>query len=293
MISEAQNAEGTQLRKLQLTQLEILKLIDRFCREKGIPYSLYAGTLLGAVRHQGFIPWDDDLDICMSRKDYNRFLQLWEEEKPAGYILQNKENSPGFSPSFSKIRKDHTCFLQFESEIGHYQMGIFVDIFPIDRMPNGRVTSKLFQLKCLEYQLLTREFLPTDGNPAVKAIAKLILKLSSPEQRAAKRKRLLHWIEKYNDNKELPAVAIETQSTIRTPLPSNFMAEFTELTFEDSEFMCTAVWDEYLSAKYGDYMKLPPESQRVWKHHPLILDFDRNYEELTEEEKLQRLKSVE
>ena len=65
-----------QLRRLQLTQLEILKVIDKICREHDIPYSLYAGTLLGAVRHQGFIPWDDDLDICMSRANYNRFLKV-------------------------------------------------------------------------------------------------------------------------------------------------------------------------------------------------------------------------
>ena len=100
-----------QLRKLQLTQLGILKDVDSFCKKYGIRYSLYGGTLIGAVRHQGFIPWDDDLDICMARDDYNKFIELWESIKPNGYILQNKDNTPLFTQSFTKIRKEHTTFL--------------------------------------------------------------------------------------------------------------------------------------------------------------------------------------
>ena len=100
------------LRQLQLTQLSILKVIDKLCRKWEIRYSLYAGTLLGAVRHSGFIPWDDDLDICMAREEYDRFLAAWEKEPPEGYLLQNKKNTPAFTQSFTKIRKDHTAFLQ-------------------------------------------------------------------------------------------------------------------------------------------------------------------------------------
>ena len=96
----------SKLRRLQLTQLEILKVFDKICMDHGLRYSLYAGSLLGAVRHQGFIPWDDDLDVCMARADYDRFMEIWEAVKPEGYILQNKENTPGFTQSFSKIRKD-------------------------------------------------------------------------------------------------------------------------------------------------------------------------------------------
>ena len=279
------DAENKQLRQLQLTQLEILKLIDRICRKHNIPYSLYAGTLLGAVRHQGFIPWDDDLDICMSRSEYQRFLKIWDKEKPEGYLLQNKENTAQFTQSFTKIRKDHTCFLQFESEIGRYQTGIFVDVFPIDRMPLGLFERKLFQYRCMKYQLLTREHVPQEGSLMQKTISKLILSFSPASARYEVRQKLLGQITRYNSDDNLPAVAIEILKTIRTPLPANFMSEFTELPFEGSSFMCSAVWDEYLSAKYGDYMKLPPESERVWRHHPLIIDFNRNYEELTDEEK--------
>ena len=100
------------LRRLQLTELEILKVVDKVCRDNKIDYSLYAGTLLGAVRHKGFIPWDDDLDICLTRENYNRFIKIWNANPPKGYILQNKENTPDFSQTFTKIRKDNTAFFQ-------------------------------------------------------------------------------------------------------------------------------------------------------------------------------------
>ena len=104
--------EKTQQQKLWDVQLDILNLIDQVCSKNDLQYSLYAGTLLGAVRHKGFIPWDDDLDICMPREDYEKFLKIWKDEDHPGYILQNKRNTPLFTQSFTKIRKDHTTFLQ-------------------------------------------------------------------------------------------------------------------------------------------------------------------------------------
>ena len=125
------------LRRLQLTQLEILKVFDQFCRQNDLKYSLYAGSLLGAVRHKAFIPWDDDLDVCMSRNEYESFIKLWKKAPPPGYILQNKENTPSFCQSFSKIRKDHTTFLQEKREGEKYHTGIFLDVFPLTAYQTG------------------------------------------------------------------------------------------------------------------------------------------------------------
>lgn len=269
------------LRRLQLTQLEMLKVFDRFCREHELKYSLYAGTLLGAVRHQAFIPWDDDLDVCMERAEYNSFVSLWEHDPQPGYILQNKENSPMFTQSFTKLRKDHTTFLQSEKEIGRYHTGIFIDIFPIDRIPNGKTARARFTWCCLLYQLLMREFAPPKGNALIRIGSEVLLCCIPKHRREKARQRLLKKITQYNDLHGLETVAIETAASMRKLLPTNLLDEYVDLPFENGKYMCFAEWDEYLRRKFGDYRQLPPEDDRVWKHHPERIDFEHNIEELT------------
>ena len=265
----------TQLRQLQLTQLEILKVIDRVCTEHDIPYSLYAGTLLGAVRHQGFIPWDDDLDICMSRANYNRFLKVWQQVQPEGYLLQNKENAPDFPQSFTKIRKCNTTF-QTKSGIGKsYYQGVFVDVFPIDRMPSGKMKRKLFRLMCMMYQLYTREFVPPKGSKPVRLVSHILLALVPGKARMAVRSALLKHITRHSDDGSLPAIAIESMQTLYTLYPSDMLDRFVRLPFEDGEFMCFADWDENLKRKFGNYMQMPPEAERTWRHPPMRIDFEK------------------
>lgn len=273
----------TQLRQLQMVQLEILKVIDRLCREHGIAYSLYAGTLLGAIRHKGFIPWDDDLDICMSREEYDRFLQAWEVEQPAGYLLQNKENTPSFTQSFTKIRKEHTCFLQYDWERGRYHTGIFVDVFPIDRLPEKPMEKKLFQWTCLKYLLFTREFVPPNGSAIQKMVSRFLLTIVPQRRRAGCRNQLLKRIKKYDGKTDLLCVGTETMREVKRDLPAEFVTQFIDLPFEDGGFMCSAVWEQYLIAEFDDYMQFPPESEQTWKHHPIILDFERDYSEIQRE----------
>lgn len=268
------------LRQLQLTQLEMLKVVDQICKENDIHYSLYAGTLLGAVRHGGFIPWDDDLDICMPRDDYRKFLELWPKVKREGYILQNKENTPNFTQSFTKIRKDHTTFLQDTDERGRYHTGIFIDIFPIDRIPDGKLKRYLFYWNCMRYQLLTREFVPQQYGRIKKVVSQVILSIIPNGKRMQERERLLAKIVSNDYLHELETVGIETVNSMHISFPSDMLDSYTTIQFEDSQFMCFTNWDDHLHCKYGNYMSLPPEEERVWKHHPILIDFEHNYEEL-------------
>lgn len=267
------------LRKLQLTQLEILKVVDHICRKNNIRYSLYAGTLLGAVRHKGFIPWDDDLDICMPRKDYIRFIKVWNKEKPDGYLLQNKENCPKFTQSFTKIRKEHTTFLQAVDPVDQYHVGIFIDVFPVDRIPKGKLNRVIFQVRCILYQLYVKEYIPPKGNIFEKMIARCVLNLVPKSLHARIRKRLFKQIIRYNKNKENPTILIESLKSILTPLPSSLGDEYIELPFEDSKFQCFKQWDGFLKAWYGDYMQLPHENERIGIHDAQIIDFDHDYTE--------------
>lgn len=268
------------LGQLQLTMLETLKVFDSFCRKHDIKYSLYAGSLLGAVRHRGFIPWDDDLDVCMSREAYNRFITLWEQDPPPGYLLQNKENTPAFWQSFSKIRKDHTTFLQEEREAGKYHTGIFLDIFPLDRIPNGKLHRRLFQWHCMTYQLLTREFVPPKAGLITRLGSAVILFCVPGFCRETIRRKLLQKITRYNSCVDLEIAAIETMASLRKPFAPDMLDDYVYLPFEDGEFMCFAGWDDHLRRKFGNYMQLPPEEERTWRHHPILIDFEHNYEEL-------------
>ena len=267
------------LRKLQLTQLEMLKLVDQICRENNICYSLYAGSLLGAIRHKGFIPWDDDLDICMNRDEYNRFLGLWDNSSHDGYILQNKENTPSFTQSFTKIRKEHTLFIQSEREAGLYHNGIFIDIFPVDRLPKNRFSRYLFYWYCLCYQLYTREFVPSQSGFFVQTVSRLLLAIVPTQRRSLVRGRLLRRITANGNDSSLQTIMIETKDSLRYHYPPDMMDHFVDLPFEDGFFMCCEDWDTQLTINFGDYRKLPPEEDRTWRHHPIELDFEHDYSE--------------
>ena len=276
------NNMEAKLRTLQLTELEILKVIDKVCRDNDIPYSLYAGSLLGAVRHKGFIPWDDDLDICMSRENYNRFLAAWEKASPEGYLLQNKDNAPGFTQSFTKIRKDHTTFWQEGEEVDQYHTGIFVDVFPIDRIPNGKLRRKLFRLEVVLYQVYTREFIPPQESALIRAATKAFYSVTTKKFRASQRRKLEKKLTRYNGDTTLDAIAIETINSMKTCYPADMLDSYVDMPFEDCTVMGFAKWDENLTRKFGDYMQLPPEEKRTWAHYPLCIDFEKNYEEIEE-----------
>lgn len=150
-----------EIRPLQMVCLEILKEIDRICTKYNIQYWLEGGSMLGAVRHHGFIPWDDDLDIAMFREDYERFLKIAQKELKPEYFLQTHEIEREYPLFFAKVRKNNTyieeeCFLSL-----NFHKGIFVDIFPVDKLPYGvnkvKVYCKKLRILFLFYMLLERK----------------------------------------------------------------------------------------------------------------------------------------
>ena len=268
------------LRQLQLTELDILKTVHSFCVQHGIEYSLYAGTLLGAVRHKGFIPWDDDIDICMSRNEYNRFIRLWQEDPVEGYVLQNKDNSPAFMSSFTKIRKDHTTFLEQEQDIGQFHTGIFIDVFPLDRIPSAWLSKRVFYLRCMVYQLMIRGYPPPDGNPIVRLGCRVILRIIGGRNRRRVEQRMLNKLTENQNDMGLKIVEFANMCTLKVEYPENLLESTTELPFEDGCFQVYSDWKVMLTQHFGDYMCLPPEEERTWTHHPICIDFEHNIEEI-------------
>ena len=139
----------TTLRQLQMIELEILVEVDRICRKNGIHYSLTGGTLLGAVRHGAFIPWDDDADISMLRKEYVKFQDACKRDlDKERFYFQDIENTPGYRWGYGKVRRKGTVFLRENQEDMPYEQGVFIDIFPRDGIPDGVFLRKFHAMCC-------------------------------------------------------------------------------------------------------------------------------------------------
>ena len=239
------------LKQLQAVMLEMLKLVDKICRDNDIKYSLCSGTLLGAVRHKGFIPWDDDLDIRMTRDNYDKFLDVWEKLRPEGYELQNKENTPNFPQSFSKIRKNNTTFIQHEWEKGMYNTGIFIDVFPLDRIPEKILPKAFFLCRTYKYLMYTRETLYSEESELIKFAMSFLMKLTSHNRRMKYRKKYIDWLKKLDKDKSLKCIGIEMPSMLKVAFLPDIADDYVNLTFEDGKFMCFKKWDEYLRLMFG------------------------------------------
>jgi len=263
------------LRQAQLVMLRMLRVVDYICRQHDIPYWLCSGTLLGAVRHQGFIPWDDDLDIAMLREDYERFLKIALESLPADMFLQTKETEPAFD-IFSlpcKIRDTKSLIISHNSKNRPYHQGIFIDIFPFDRFHlNGFRRKKEVWLK-IYYNLLCRSFnaeLEKD-----KSFFKMIVSWFKPVFHYLLIKYRRKVAPVIQGNKKLP----DNQCFVGHGFDTQWLRSFRmhdifplqKITFENNMFFAPGNVDAYLKHIYGDtYMTPPPEKERTPSHGTII-----------------------
>lgn len=273
------NSDQKLLRCLWRTEMEILDVIHDVCCKNGLRYSLAFGTLIGAVRHGGFIPWDDDIDIIMPRSDYEKLISIWDETSPKGYILQHKDKDDDFEQNFVKIRKDQTTFLQDEIErTKRYHKGVFVDIAPCDRVAPTEFTRKIQYFACAISLLYSKEH--TSGTGGVIGVIERIL-LSLPKRfRPAVRKKAEAIIARWDGNDKLACFCTDTIQNCRRYFPSDMLDDFRLTSYEGRSYFVIKKPDDFLRVRYGEYMELPPEDERRWKHHPIIIDFEHNYEEL-------------
>lgn len=265
------------LNKTKQTQLEILREFDRVCKKHNISYLLYAGTLLGAIRHKGFIPWDDDVDVCMLRRDYEKFLQISEETLDKKYFLQTYETDKEFPHQFAKLRKNNTIFMEgwyANLDIHH---GVFIDIFPLDNIePNtflGRVHLRLmnYMWRLNTSRFKERNLKNSSGiNRIIRMVLYYLLKI-------VPKKPLDRFITKlsclYNE-KETEWVA-DLGLASRISKIKKFAMKKEEVedkigwNFEGYEFPVPKDYDKILKRNYGDYMTPPPPKERK-PHHGIV-----------------------
>ena len=272
--------EEINIKDVWAAEQSILDELDRICSEQGLRYSLAYGTLLGAVRHGGFIPWDDDVDIMMPREDYNKLMELWPKIAPKGLILDRCDLDPENCNVFSKIRKDHTTFLQFEGERKEkHHKGIFNDIFPADHVPSSRIAQKIQFADFALMLLFNRGY--CSGSKGLIGLAERILLRIVPKKRYfsfsqffAKRSR------RWNNKAAAFFVVPATIQDCKRYFPLDLFDNMQKCVFQGNSYSVFRDPQRYLTIQYGDYMKLPPEEDRVWGHPPLLIDYNHNYEEL-------------
>ena len=261
------------LRRLQDTELEIMTVLDNFCTENGIKYSLYAGTAIGAVRHKGFIPWDDDVDIVMTRGEYNKFVKIISENPIEGYSMVCPELDENCSISHAKLIKNGTILLaQGEYEdIGNH--GIWVDIFPLDKVTE-ETKNTIFSIG-KKIILFTRARTKNKNDNTKKRIIRFVFKLIPQNVVQRKLRYYLNELDRNNrliqtDYKWTELAATYTFKYLFDP---EMMDNFHRIEFEGHKFLIVDDYDAMLRQLYGDYMKLPPESERRIKHHPVKIVF--------------------
>ena len=253
---------------------QMLCELDAVCRRNNIRYMLFAGTALGAVRHGGFIPWDDDLDIVMLRKDYERFLSVAEKELDPGRYFVQKEFSEHWPMFFSKLRRNNTAFIERQipkDRLMH--QGVYIDIFPCDNLSESRtvalaqfVSSKVVIAK----SLFKRGYITS--NP----IKKLFIQLC----RLLPQDPFWKFVVRLSDeNSKMVHTFFGGASKFkRNVYPRAWLTEAVELPFESGHFPVSAHYDELLTTMYGDYMTPLPESARGKKVHAELVDLDNSYE---------------
>ncbi|MCI6324525.1 MAG: LicD family protein [Bacteroidales bacterium] len=241
------NGEGTPLRKAQLCMLNILIEIDRICRKHDIPYWLDSGTLLGAVRHGGFIPWDDDVDIAIMRSDYPRLKEYLTEELPKDLILQDSINEPNYPLTFPKIRDRNSYF----EEKGMHKMkeqGIYIDIFLMEKVPSKRWKHWVDYVYGHCFRALHNFTTPMDKllSSMVYPLALMVLWGTRFVNHFIPSNQIAHAYGSYSTN-------IYDRSLI-FPL--------CDTEFEGIKVRCPNKPHEVLTIVFGDYMQIPPEEKR-------------------------------
>ena len=252
------------LEELRRIQLEILEDVHLFCRQNGIRYSLCGGTMLGAVRHQGYIPWDDDIDLMMPRPDYERFAATYKSSRNR---LIDLRNHPACVELCLKVERNDTVLKDLA--LGRTLWGINIDIFPIDGAPE-RAVEHCMQILSLRRRIarICPFYKVVESRKAVwflKYVVKRILfpyptsflSLKQGVDRKAAACRM--------EESALSGVILGSYAE-KELVPTAVFESFFPTPFEGKEYMAIEGYDTYLSAIYGNYMELPPEEKRVTHH---------------------------
>lgn len=270
-----------EFRRMQLIELELLKELDRVCRLHDIPYVITDGTMLGAVRHKGFIPWDDDADVCMLREDYERFKkEAMKDLDPALCYFQDNTTDPYYRWGYAKLRRVGTKHIRAGQEHLKCKTGIFIDIMPYDDIPNnlpGQILQNFYCYCCrkilwsevgkMKAKGLKRIWFQLLSHISVDSVYKALrIYTDRSRNKSTNRVRLLLFKPPGREYTKKPL-------NDRYGMTKRWITERAEYEFEGVNVYGSLDADGFLTWKFGDYMKLPPEDQREGHAQVSSIDF--------------------
>ena len=272
----------------QKTLLGMLKDLDRVCKENDIKYMLFSGTALGAVRHHGFIPWDDDVDVILMRDQYYRLLDAAEKSlDPEKYYVQ-REYSEHWPMQFSKLRLNNTaCIEKYRAKDPGMHQGVYIDIFPCDNLADRKLTRVM---QFVSAKVVIAKSLYARGYETGSLLKKTFMQFC----RILPAKPFAGFcIRKEDKNSAGVHTFLAGGSKYKRCLfDREVFEEAIEMPFEDGLFPVSSRFDEMLTTMYGDYMRIPDAADRRCKEHVAILDLHKSYTNYLDEQKTMKIETL-
>ena len=264
--------DNTQLQTLHSCLLEILCEFDLFCREHDISYTLAYGSVLGAVRHGGFIPWDDDLDVCMTADNYNKFIRLYKNNDD--YTLQR--DTIDYPLQFSKLRKNNTTFIEsipYRKKYKKIHQGVYLDIFCLDKVAENYFARKI-QIVCSN--ILIAQSLQMRGYSTNSPSKKIMMMLSILLRPI--RKWMLEYVRSFNEDESLNLYCDFFGETTKYFFPTTyFHSSLSCREFENHSYPVPNFPEEYLKKIYGDWQQLPSQEEQDASVHAKFFSTTESY----------------
>lgn len=267
------------IKAVQNKILEIAKYFDEFCKENEITYYLMGGSALGAVRHKGFIPWDDDLDVFMTFGNYQKLIEKAGKYLDKEKFYFQKENTTEWPLFFSKLRINGTTFLEEDSKHRNMHQGVYIDIMCLNYVPENKILRYIQYLSALS---LTAQTIAERGYVTTNSFSKkLAMFLANNFIKGPIKRALLSNVRRYNDCKmEMVGHFFGKAPFSKTSFPKSWLGEPRYVDFEDTVLPIPEEAEKYLELRFGDFMKIPDESTLAeYPIHASFVDLKKDYSE--------------